>query len=240
MRILSRSKMAACFATVGLARGLVVAISTTALWSTASVASAPTSSDTASAKLTPVTTQLGSYMAGRVARSLNDVSAAASFYKTALARDPDNEILLEQAFLTQVTEGNWSTAAPLAEKLVKVQPSHRMAQAFMGLSEFKKSNFSEADTRLKAAAVNPIGELTSLLSRAWVKQAAGKTQEAPVVPRKRAQFTSGFIGPIRRRFELHLPTRSMRPVLAISSSRSRYSSNISIAARVKAIPWPAH
>lgn len=123
-------------------------------------------------------TQLGSYMAGRVARGQNDVAAAALYYNSALLRDPDNEVLLEQAFLTQVTEGNWVTATPLAEKLVKIQPGHRMAQAFTGLREFKKSNFSEADDRLKAAAVNPIGELTSLLARAWVKHADGKTKEA--------------------------------------------------------------
>jgi tetratricopeptide (TPR) repeat protein len=132
----------------------------------------------ATAAIVAVPSHLGSYMAGRVARSQNDVAAAATYYNAALARDPENDILVEQAFLTRVTEGDWTGAAPLAERLVKMQPGHRMAQAFMGLSEFKKSNFSEADDRLKAAAVNPIGELTSLLARAWVKQAEGKTKEA--------------------------------------------------------------
>jgi tetratricopeptide (TPR) repeat protein len=168
MRILRRTTWAALIVSGGLA----------AVASGHVLASTPAPASPADQSVPPVSTQLGSYMAGRVARSVNDVSAAASYYNLALARDPENEILLEHAFLTQVTEGNWQTATPLAEKLVKIQPGHRMAQAYMGLTEFKKSNFTEADTRLKAAAVNPIGELTSLLARAWVKQAAGKTQEA--------------------------------------------------------------
>jgi tetratricopeptide (TPR) repeat protein len=165
---LRRIGLVALLAGSGLSTGLFMAVATAKTGPSA----------TTSPGFEPATSQLGSYMAGRVARAQNDVSAAASYYNFALARDPDNEVLVEQAFLTQVTEGNWTTAMPLAERLVKIQPNHRMAQAFMGLTEFKKSNFTEADTRLKAAAVNPIGELTSLLARAWVKQAAGKTQEA--------------------------------------------------------------
>jgi tetratricopeptide (TPR) repeat protein len=183
MRILRRTGLAAMvsqghlFPAKALALGLVCASINSAFCGRAA-ASAPAPGAAQDASVITVTSQLGSYMAGRVARSFNDVTAAANYYSNALARDPENEILLEQAFLTQVTEGNWLTATPLAERLVRIQPSHRMAQAYMGLTEFKKTNFSEADSRLKAAAVNPIGELTSLLARAWVKQAAGKTQEA--------------------------------------------------------------
>jgi tetratricopeptide (TPR) repeat protein len=170
MKILARS---------GLRHALTAAILAVGGFQAAPVwASNPEPSQAKEQAQVIVPTQLGSYMAGRVARGQNDVSAAAHYYNSALMRDPDNEVLLEQAFLMQVTEGSWDTAAPLAEKLVKAQPSHRMAQAFMGLKEFKRSNFSEADDRLKAAAVNPIGELTSLLARAWVKQADGKAKEA--------------------------------------------------------------
>ena len=57
---------------------------------------------------------LGSYLAGRVARAQNDTRAAAIFYRQALAQDPGNNLLVEQAFLMETTEGEWSRAEALA------------------------------------------------------------------------------------------------------------------------------
>jgi tetratricopeptide (TPR) repeat protein len=48
----------------------------------------------------------------------------------------------------------------------------------MGLVEFKAKNYEAADEHFKAAAANPIGELTSTLARAWLYLAEGKPQEA--------------------------------------------------------------
>src|SRR5690606_3773782 len=53
---------------------------------------------------------LGSYLAGRFAREQRDTTAAADFYARALSRDPDNEVLLEQTFLMEATEGDWLRA----------------------------------------------------------------------------------------------------------------------------------
>src|SRR5215211_4105525 len=44
-------------------------------------------------------TLLGNYLSGRVARGDHDTAAAADFYSRALAEDPKNELILEQAFL---------------------------------------------------------------------------------------------------------------------------------------------
>ena len=42
-------------------------------------------------------TLLGNYLSGRLARGDHDTEAAADFYSKALAGDPSNEIILEQA-----------------------------------------------------------------------------------------------------------------------------------------------
>lgn len=121
---------------------------------------------------------LGSYLAGRVARGLNDTRAAASYYTEALSRDPGNDLLMEQSFIMEATEARWPDAERLARNLVKVQPTHRLAHAFLGLVDFKAGRYDASIDNFKLASANPIGELTSTLARAWVHQAQGKTQEA--------------------------------------------------------------
>lgn len=122
---------------------------------------------------------LGSYLAGRVARARSDTPAASVYYGKALENDPDSEILLDAAFLTEATEGaDWARVENLANQLTKLRPDHRAARAFLGLAAFKAGRYQEAEEHFKAASANPIGELTSALARAWTYQAQNRTQDA--------------------------------------------------------------
>jgi tetratricopeptide (TPR) repeat protein len=121
---------------------------------------------------------LGSYMAGRVARAEQDIAAAASFYGDALKRDPGNDVLMAQTFEMEAMEGNWPQAEALAVSLAKAKPDYRMARILLGLRALKADRFDEADEHFKSTAVNPVGELTANVARAWIQQAAGKSKEA--------------------------------------------------------------
>jgi tetratricopeptide (TPR) repeat protein len=123
-------------------------------------------------------TLLGNYLAGRVARGDHDTAAAADFYSRALAEDPTNELILEQAFLLETAAADWTRAVELARELVKVEPSHRIAQFLLGCEAFKRGDYKEADEHFAAARQGPIADLTSILARAWVQQANGKTDQA--------------------------------------------------------------
>ena len=123
-------------------------------------------------------TLLGNYLSGRMARGDHDTEAAADFYSKALAEDPGNEIILEQAFLLEAAAAHWDRAILLARELVKIEPSHRIAQFLLGCDAFKRGDYKEADEHFAAARQGPIADLTSTLARAWVQQAAGKTDEA--------------------------------------------------------------
>lgn len=116
---------------------------------------------------------LGNYLAGRFAKGQQDTENAAQFYSRALVRDPKNEVLLEQAFQMEIMNGNWDAALPLAERLASSQPSHRMSRFLLGVSAFKSGNYAKADEQFRAAAENPIGELTSAIARGWTELAAG-------------------------------------------------------------------
>lgn len=120
----------------------------------------------------------GSYLAGRFARSQLDSGRAADFYRNALKLDPGNDVLLEQAFLMETTEGNFVEAEKLAVELVAKLPTHRLANVFLGMTAFKSGDFVKADQHFKASDNGPIGELTSALSRAWVKLAQGDADAA--------------------------------------------------------------
>ncbi|HEX7531744.1 MAG TPA: hypothetical protein VF340_00760, partial [Methyloceanibacter sp.] len=69
----------------------------------------------------PPGTLLGNYLSGRMARGDHDTIAAADFYSKALAEDPSNEIILEQAFLLEAAAAHWDRAIPLANDLVKIE-----------------------------------------------------------------------------------------------------------------------
>jgi tetratricopeptide (TPR) repeat protein len=121
---------------------------------------------------------LGSYLAANFARGDNDVSHATTFYRNALALDPDNELLLEQAFQAEASEANWNRAVPLANKLVELDPSHRLAHLVIGLSSFKAGDYTRAEKEFSAAKDGLIGELTSGLAGAWAALAAGDANRA--------------------------------------------------------------
>ena len=121
---------------------------------------------------------LGSYLAGRVARSSNDIERAVDFYRHALTKAPNDPRMVEQAFLAEATQGNTAEVIRLARRLVKVQPNHRLARTWLGLAAFKARKFVTADRHFRASNAGPIGELTSALSRAWVARARRRNKSA--------------------------------------------------------------
>jgi tetratricopeptide (TPR) repeat protein len=114
---------------------------------------------------------VGGYLSGRFAKSQHDIAGAAAFYGSALAHDPDNEVLVEQAFLMELSAGDHERTALLAGMLIELQPQHRLARMFLGLEAYKKGDFDAAERHLTTASSGPIGELTAALLRAWLKVA---------------------------------------------------------------------
>ncbi len=137
----------------------------------------PAAAETTDALDTPHSL-VGSYLAGRFAKALHDMPSAAEFYRGALTHDPSSELLLEQAFQMEASAADWPQALKLAQQLVTVQSQHRVANLALALSEFKDGQLKKAEAHFRAAGTGPIGELTSALALAWVKQAEGDTTKA--------------------------------------------------------------
>jgi len=121
---------------------------------------------------------LGSYLAGRLARSARDSDQAAKFYENALSKDPENELILERAFRLEAVTGNWSRAVRLAEDVIADEPSHQIARFLLAVQAFKNANYKGAEAHFVAASKGALPELTSNLSLAWTRLAQGDTNGA--------------------------------------------------------------
>jgi tetratricopeptide (TPR) repeat protein len=123
-------------------------------------------------------TLLGNYLAGRIARHNHDIEAAAEFYTKALEADPENEAILEQAFLLEARAGHWERASELARDLVKVEPTHRVARFLLAVNAFKQGDYKKAEEHFSEARQGPTVDPTTTLARAWAQEAQGEHTEA--------------------------------------------------------------
>jgi Flp pilus assembly protein TadD len=138
----------------------------------------PSAAEARSPELTRLSSPLGSYLAGRIARGQSSTVEAVRFYRHALTVAPNNPRIIERAFLVEASEGNAEQTIALAGKLIRTQPEHRLARAWLGLAAYKARKFSTADMHFRKAGAGPIGELTSALARAWIAQRRGRVKTA--------------------------------------------------------------
>lgn len=125
------------------------------------------------------TTVLGSYMAGRLARSHHDTTSAAVFYRQALQRDPANTLVLENSFLAEAAEGETARATELARQVIAQPQGNRLAHIWLAAVAMKDNNLTQVQEHLtKGSGGGPIGDLTITLARAWVHLAEGNSSRA--------------------------------------------------------------
>lgn len=116
----------------------------------------------------------GNYLAGRFARSENDVAAAATYYRRALDQDPGNQSILEQSFLLEVSTGDWDEAVSLAEAIQKNDPGLGLAALVLGLEAFDNGRWDEAERHFVRSGQGSLAaEPISVMLRAWLRLARG-------------------------------------------------------------------
>jgi len=121
---------------------------------------------------------LGSYLAGRLARGLNDTSNAVEFYRHALEFAPREPRIIERTFLMEALEGRIAAADERARQVITIRPDNRLARLWLGAAEFRAGRYNSADAHFARASEDPISELTSELARAWIALARKKRNEA--------------------------------------------------------------
>ncbi len=129
--------------------------------------------ETATAAEVPATGITSQILAARFAESQNDLNYAADQFLRALANDPHNPDLLQQAFLTCLLAGR-----PEALKLARMEPNVQAAQLLVADSEATAGNWDKAEAQYAALPKQGLTQVLQPLLVAWAQQGDGKTDAA--------------------------------------------------------------
>jgi tetratricopeptide (TPR) repeat protein len=123
-------------------------------------------------------TTSGSYLAARHAGVERDAASAAAFYRSALRTDPKNNELLDRAFISSVADGDIDEAVKLAERILAVDKTNRVARLVVGVQELKQKKYAAAQLNVNQSVRGPITDLVATLLSSWASYGAGDTKGA--------------------------------------------------------------
>ncbi|MDV4145034.1 tetratricopeptide repeat protein [Shimia sp. FJ5] len=118
----------------------------------------------------------GAYLAARQASFESDYAAAAQYYTRAIARDPSNPKLLENAVLSYLSLGRLDTALPIARKMLSDEIPSQLANLVIAAGNAREGNFDNILNDLDQ--LRGIGPLVDGLLRAWANLGAGDMSAA--------------------------------------------------------------
>jgi len=119
----------------------------------------------------------GNFLAAQQASKQHDIEAAATYYRNALAADPQNPLLIQSAFQLLLADGRIKDALPLADKILARDKNNHLARLTLGIEAFKRGNFERArahfaqmQPRQDSAVPATILDLTSTILAAWAHE----------------------------------------------------------------------
>jgi tetratricopeptide (TPR) repeat protein len=120
----------------------------------------------------------GNYLAARHAGVERDAAAAAAYYLNVLKSDPHNPDLLSRAFLSVLTDGDVDQAGKLAEKVLAIDHTDRIAHLVLAVRALKQKQYSLARQNSAQSVHGPVTDLTAALLSAWALDGAGDAHAA--------------------------------------------------------------
>jgi len=104
----------------------------------------------------------GDYLAARHAGAERDAAAAAAYYLAALRSDPRNPELLNRAFVSVLAGGDIDEAVRLAERILQLDKSDRIAHLVLGVRAIKQKQYQSARQNLAQSVRGPIAKPPSV------------------------------------------------------------------------------
>jgi tetratricopeptide (TPR) repeat protein len=123
-------------------------------------------------------TTSGSYLAARHASVERDANSAAAFYRSALRTDPKNNELLDRAFISSLADGDIDEAVKLADRILTLDKSNRVARLVVGVRDLKLKKYATAQTNINQSIRGPITDLVATLLSGWASYGAGDAKTA--------------------------------------------------------------
>ncbi|PHS29171.1 MAG: hypothetical protein COA85_01380 [Robiginitomaculum sp.] len=120
----------------------------------------------------------GDYLAARFASGMNDVHAAAHYYGAALEKQPDNDLLRKQAFLSALLAGRIADSANFARAALGTDSEANLMRLAMATNALGKKRYETALGTLAEGKYGPFnGEVRQLL-RGWAAYGTGDADKA--------------------------------------------------------------
>src|SRR6201991_3854368 len=123
-------------------------------------------------------TMSGSYLAARHASVERDAASAAAFYRSALRTDPKNNELLDRAFISSLADGDIDEAVKLADRILTLDKSNRVARLVIGVRDLKAKKYAAAQININQSVRGPITDLVATLLSGWAAYGAGDSKTA--------------------------------------------------------------
>src|SRR3981189_1917198 len=123
-------------------------------------------------------TTSGSYLAARHASVERDANSAAAFYRSALRTDPKNNELMDRAFISSLADGDIEEAVKLADRILTVDKSNRVARLVIGVRDLKQKKYATAQANINQSIRGPITDLVATLLSGWASYGAGDAKSA--------------------------------------------------------------
>jgi tetratricopeptide (TPR) repeat protein len=123
-------------------------------------------------------TTSGSYLAARHASVERDANSAAAFYRSALRSDPKNNELLDRAFISSLADGDIDEAVKLADRILTLDKSNRVARLVVGVRDLKQKKYATAQININQSIRGPITDLVATLLSGWASYGAGDAKAA--------------------------------------------------------------
>src|ERR1700686_2707186 len=123
-------------------------------------------------------TTSGSYLAARHASVERDAASAAAFYRSALRSDPKNNELLDRAFISSLADGDIDEGVKLAERILTIDKSNRVARLVIGVRDLKLKKYATAQLNINQSIRGPITDLVATLLSGWASFGAGDAKAA--------------------------------------------------------------
>ena len=78
-----------------------------------------------------------------------------AFYRSALRTDPKNNELLDRAFISSVADGDIDEAVKLADRILTIDKSNRVARLVVGVRDLKLKKYAAAQTNINQSVRGP-------------------------------------------------------------------------------------
>ncbi len=163
---------------ISILRASLPALAAILVWSGIPGAQAQTAQRPKASTAFPRVSVSGSYLAARHAGVARDAAAAAIYYRVALRGDPRNPELLNRAFMAVLQNGEVDEAVRLAERLLQVEKTDRVARLVLGVRGIKQKQYAVARQQLAQSVRGPITDLAAALLSAWTNVGPNESKAA--------------------------------------------------------------